>query len=203
MLDDLAVLIVVQVVADKARSHVDGQIGDRTLQLGDSGLLLGLDRTASLFDHLGRLSLGLVGDVGLDSLARSLRIRDDLRGLSLSFLELALVLGKRALGFCLGFLRLLKGFLDGALALRDDVVNHGPTELGQHDENDDEGNEHRNELIHIGNEHRDAFFLLRGEREGGESTCKACCRCSCDTGLCQLRLQFCFHSSTFSLSVYF
>ena len=71
-----AVLIVVQVMADKARS-IDGQIGDRTLQLGDSSLLF---RPQSHREPLSIIwadsQLSLVGDVGLDSLAVAFASRD-------------------------------------------------------------------------------------------------------------------------------
>lgn len=141
---------IVEILADQARRNGDGQVGNRALQLGDGGLLLRFDGVVRLLDHRGGLGLRLIGDVGLHGLARLLRVCDDLGGLGFGILQLAFVFLKHALAFDASLLGLLKGILDGHLALLQHGLELRPTELGQNDPEQDEDHEHGDELRHVG-----------------------------------------------------
>ena len=168
-------LVIVEVLADQAGSHGDGQIGHRTLELGDSGLLVSLDGSMGLLDHTGSLSLGLGGDIGLDGLARLLGVGDDLRGLRLGFLQLALVLGEHALAFNASVLGLLESVLDGGLALDKHAFEQRPTEFRQDDPQDDERNEHGDKLIHLRQDSRNAAAFIGKCLSRKHSACRAEC----------------------------
>ena len=141
------------------------------MQLGYGGRLLGLDGGVRLLDHRRSLDLRLVGDVGLHGLAGLLGVSDDLGGLALRVLQLALVLLEHALALDPGLLGLLKGVLDELLALLQHALELRPAELQQHDGDHDEADEHGDELRHVRQDRRYAGRLAFGrerERRGRE-----------------------------------
>ena len=88
-------LVVREVLPDKAGRDRDGRVGNGSLEVGHGGLLLGFDGDARLRDHLLGFGLRLRRDVGLDGLAGLLGIGHDLRSQGLRVFQLGLVLGQR------------------------------------------------------------------------------------------------------------
>ena len=160
-------LVIAQILADEAPRHGNGKVGHRTLEFGDGGLLLRLDGFARLVDHGSRFLLGLGGDVRLHGLGGLLGIRHDLRGLRLRIIELLLVLRQDALALGARGLGLLQGLLDRVRALFQHTVEHRPAEFREDDPQDDEGDEHRDEFVHLREDGFDAASLC-GERIRGE-----------------------------------
>lgn len=84
--------------------------------------------------------------------------------------QLVLVLGEHALGLDACLLGLLEGLADGRLAFHEHAVKQGPPELREDDPKDDEGDEHGDEFVHLGQDRVDA--PLRSECICRASQCK-------------------------------
>ena len=131
-------------------------------------MLLRLDGDARLLDDRSRLFLCLLSYVCTQSLTGFLRVRDDLRGLRLRVGQLRLVLHEHALRLDARLLGPLQRLRNRLLALLQHTREHGPAELPQHDDENDEGNEHGERLDHIRDDDRDTLLLLC-KRERRES----------------------------------
>ena len=134
-------IVVAQIFSDKACNHRDGKIGCRTLKIGYRSFPLGIDGGLCLLNHVVSFHSGLVLDVGLNGFAGLLRVSDDLSRLGLRIGELLAILLKQTLAFDARILGLLQGVLDGLVATLHDPIEDGPTEFGEDDDQDDEGNE--------------------------------------------------------------
>ena len=152
-------LVIGQVVADELGRDVNREVGDRTLKVSDSGLLLCLDGRMGLLNHAGGFCLRLGGDVGLHVFAGLLGIGDDFGSLNLGLSELLLVLSKHALAFLARFFSVLEVVANGVRALLKHLVEDGPAKLGQDDPQNNEGDEHRNEFAHLRQNGLDATLL--------------------------------------------
>lgn len=76
----------------------------------------------------------------------------------------------RGLGLDACLLGLLEGLADGRLAFHEHSVKQGPPELREDDPKDDEGDEHGDEFVHLGQDRVDA--PLRSECICRASQCK-------------------------------
>ena len=160
-----------EVLADDLGHGCDSQVCDAGLQLCDGGLLLGLDGLAGLRDDLIGLCLGLCRGGSAVCLGELLCLCDDRSGLVACGGELLLVLGKGALALDAVALCGLQALADGVLSLGEHALKDRPAELGEDSPQDDEGDQHRDELIHLRQDGGDAALLLCECQRGHCSEC--------------------------------
>ena len=119
----------------------------------------------------GTEKLSKIQSGSLDLLTGATSLVDNAGSLATGLSELLLVLLEGALGLDLGSLSLVEVVLDGLLTLVEHADNHRPSKLGKNHPDNQEGNEGRNELRHVGNQDADTqirVFLCKSERGGSQ-----------------------------------
>ena len=168
-----------EVLLDDLCHRCDRNVSNRGLQLAASGLLLGLDGLACLGDDAIRLVLRTRGDLGALGLSLLLCLGDDRRCLFAGVDETVLVFLQDALALDAVLLGLLKGSPDRVLTLDQNLVEHRPTPFGENRQQDEEGDDHRDELVHGRQDCRNARGLLlsckRTSRKRESHAASKCC----------------------------
>ena len=109
------------------------------------------------------LRLGLHRITGLTS------IIEHLLSLGFSAFKLFAIFCQQTFAFLASLFRLLQGILDGVFALLQHAVEQRPAELGEDDPQDDEGDEHRDEFIHVWKNRTDSLSFFSSEcRQGAK-----------------------------------
>ena len=105
------------------------------------------------------------------------RIGDDAGSLSLSLGELLLVFLEQTFAFLAGFFGVFEVIANGVGALLEHAIENRPAKLRKDDPQNDEGDEHGDEFIHLGQDGFDAT-ALRSECIRGAAKSDSCCRCN-------------------------
>src|SRR5262245_32902647 len=131
LVQELALLVVVEGAADQSLRRLDGQVGHLAAQLLDGLLLLELHLLFSLLDQILGLLARLGQDLPLHPLRLTFPLLDDGGGLAPRLGQDLLVLAQSLLRLGAGLLRLLERLADGFLPLRERRQERLPGELRQ------------------------------------------------------------------------